>query len=75
MLKSSLPHLMKTKTMAMKSATKAQAVTHCGIPDMLYIAPTLSLSYLGAEMTITEIQIAMINNSRPWEGGGVTSAR
>ena len=33
-LKSSLPHLMKTETMPTKRATKAQAVTHCGTPDM-----------------------------------------
>ena len=33
MLKFSFPHLMKTDTMPTKSATQAQAVTHCGIPD------------------------------------------
>ena len=31
-LKSSLPHLMKTETIATKRATKAQAVTHWGTP-------------------------------------------
>jgi len=32
-LKSFLPQLMKTETMAMKSATEAQAVTHVGITN------------------------------------------